>query len=129
MSELYTSKRLNQHLTAIRDITGVRCILAEGERRALLIDTGVGIGDLAEFVAGLTTLPLTVWCTHGHMDHVGGASQFEKVYLPIKDFALAEICTVEVRMNYAKAVLKDQYNLSDGDYLPSRENGYLPLDD
>jgi glyoxylase-like metal-dependent hydrolase (beta-lactamase superfamily II) len=57
----------------------VRSYLIEGERRALLIDTGTGIGDMRAEVETLTNLPVSVALTHTHWDHIGGASQFGQV--------------------------------------------------
>jgi hydroxyacylglutathione hydrolase len=56
-----------------------------GGDKAMLIDTGTGIGDLVGFLATLTDKPLMVCCTHDHMDHVGGVSAFDAVYLHPKD--------------------------------------------
>jgi glyoxylase-like metal-dependent hydrolase (beta-lactamase superfamily II) len=50
-----------------------------GSERALLFDTGMGLGDLEGVVAGLTDLPVTVLNSHGHFDHVGGNAEFETV--------------------------------------------------
>ncbi len=50
-----------------------------GEDRALLFDTGLGMGDMAAVVAQLTDLPLTVLNSHSHYDHVGGNYQFDAV--------------------------------------------------
>jgi glyoxylase-like metal-dependent hydrolase (beta-lactamase superfamily II) len=55
--------------------------LIEGDTRALLIDTGIGFGNVAEQVRSLTSKPLSVINTHGHFDHVGGNGYFDKVYL------------------------------------------------
>ena len=44
-----------------------------GDEKAMLIDTGVGIGDLKGFVRTLTDKPLIVCYTHNHVDHVGNA--------------------------------------------------------
>ena len=46
--------------------------LVVGRERALLIDTGAGIGPLRADIAALTSLPLTVVATHGDPDDVGG---------------------------------------------------------
>lgn len=53
--------------------------LVEGSERALLIDTGMGIGDLRGLANGLTRLPVEVVNTHTHYDHVSGNWQFERV--------------------------------------------------
>ncbi|HWT73946.1 MAG TPA: hypothetical protein VN258_04395 [Mobilitalea sp.] len=42
----------------------VRSFLILGDRCALLIDTGVGGGNLKEYVEGITNLPITVLFTH-----------------------------------------------------------------
>lgn len=55
----------------------VRCFLFEGEKEALLVDTGVG-GNLREFIEEITGLPVKVVFTHADSDHVGAAGQFEK---------------------------------------------------
>jgi glyoxylase-like metal-dependent hydrolase (beta-lactamase superfamily II) len=47
-----------------------------GDKRALLLDTGLGVGDIGKVVHGLSTLPVTVLNTHTHFDHVGGNSEF-----------------------------------------------------
>ena len=51
-----------------------------GRERALLFDTGMGIGDLKALTSRLTTLPVTVLNSHTHNDHVGDNWQFDTVY-------------------------------------------------
>ena len=41
-----------------------------GTERALLLDTGIGIGDLKGLVEEITDKPYDVVLTHGHRDHV-----------------------------------------------------------
>ena len=64
------------------------CYLVTGSKYAMLIDTGIGVGDLAGLVRGLTDLPLIVVNTHGHPDHVGANYQFTEVWFPEKDLDL-----------------------------------------
>ena len=54
------------------------CYLLIGTRRALLIDTGLGVGGLRTEVDRLTGLPVTVLSTHIHWDHIGGHGQFSQ---------------------------------------------------
>jgi glyoxylase-like metal-dependent hydrolase (beta-lactamase superfamily II) len=54
--------------------------LIVGRERALLFDTGMGIGDLRALIAKLTKLPVVVMNSHTHDDHVGNNWQFETVY-------------------------------------------------
>lgn len=55
--------------------------VVKGSDRALLIDCGVGMTDLKAVVAMVTDLPYDVVITHGHLDHIGGAAQYEEVYI------------------------------------------------
>jgi glyoxylase-like metal-dependent hydrolase (beta-lactamase superfamily II) len=64
--------------------------LIEGDTRALLIDTGIGFGNVAEQVRSLTSKPLSVINTHGQFDHVGGHSHFGEVYLHKADLETLE---------------------------------------
>jgi hydroxyacylglutathione hydrolase len=70
----------------IDDHGGDNMYLVEGKSRALLIDTGLGVARLADFVKTLTALPVVVVNTHGHPDHAGGNDQFRSVYAPALDF-------------------------------------------
>lgn len=53
--------------------------LLAGTERAVLLDTGYGTLPLDELTASLTPLPVTVLCTHGHYDHIGGNGFFSHV--------------------------------------------------
>jgi glyoxylase-like metal-dependent hydrolase (beta-lactamase superfamily II) len=51
-----------------------------GEARAVLLDSGLGIGDMRAEVEALTSLPVVVVNSHSHYDHVGGNHQFREVW-------------------------------------------------
>jgi glyoxylase-like metal-dependent hydrolase (beta-lactamase superfamily II) len=53
--------------------------LAKGNEKAVVIDTGTGIGDLKRLIGELTNLPVSVINTHTHWDHVGANSQFDEI--------------------------------------------------
>lgn len=53
------------------------CYLLLGSEQALLIDTGLGVGNLRAQVETLTDLPILVVSTHVHWDHIGGHRQFD----------------------------------------------------
>jgi glyoxylase-like metal-dependent hydrolase (beta-lactamase superfamily II) len=55
--------------------------LVTGTERSVLVDTGIGIGDLRALVEGLTDTPIDVFLTHWHWDHIGAAHQFERVVI------------------------------------------------
>lgn len=127
----FRAEKLTPTTTAITDLTGVRSFLVEGEKEAVLIDTGTGAGNLKDFVVALTELPITVLLTHGHCDHAGGAAGFERVYLAPEDMELVKThASLDSRKEYISFIMGDQArNIRDEDHVPEREGGYLPLED
>ena len=62
-----------------------------GSKRALLLDTGMGVADIRSAVEDITGLPIAVVQSHAHVDHIGGAWQFEDVAIhPAEADALVE---------------------------------------
>jgi glyoxylase-like metal-dependent hydrolase (beta-lactamase superfamily II)/membrane-bound inhibitor of C-type lysozyme len=54
--------------------------LITGDEKALLFDTGLGIGDMKRVVEQLTDLEIVVLNSHTHYDHIGGNYQFETIW-------------------------------------------------
>ena len=94
MAEKRTATKVAEGVTLIKGIDFECCIwLVEGTESALLIDTGLGIGDLRAEVEELTKLSYRVVNTHGHGDHSGGNYAFDCVYMheaaaPCADIAM-----------------------------------------
>jgi glyoxylase-like metal-dependent hydrolase (beta-lactamase superfamily II) len=82
---MFDVKKLTGQLYLIRDKADCYSTLLVGEERALVWDTGSGIGDLKQVIRGITSLPLLVIVSHGHFDHIGGSAQFAQVYMDEKD--------------------------------------------
>ena len=55
--------------------------LIEGEKRALVIDTGMEARPLAPVLSTLTERPLVLALTHAHPDHMYHADEFQTVCL------------------------------------------------
>jgi glyoxylase-like metal-dependent hydrolase (beta-lactamase superfamily II) len=109
----FTAKRVADGVWRIDDRGSDNMYLVEGKDRALLIDTGLGIGDLAGFVKSLTALPLTVVNTHGHPDHAGGNRQFTSVFAHPDDFEMtARFSGGEYRAATVRRVLQETPELS-----------------
>ena len=62
-----------------------------GKKQALLVDTGIGFGNLKEVVEELTDKPLIVVCTHAHFGCTGGAGQFNEVKISKADKEYARV--------------------------------------
>jgi glyoxylase-like metal-dependent hydrolase (beta-lactamase superfamily II) len=66
-------------ITEPRQYEGVNSFLIVGSKRAVLFDSGLGVGRISIVVSKLTTLPVTVLNSHTHFDHVGGNREFTDV--------------------------------------------------
>ncbi len=61
-----------------------RCYLVCGKERNLLIDTGLGIGNIGSVVNNITNgcdKPIAAVATHIHWDHIGGHKYFSDFYV------------------------------------------------
>lgn len=99
----YQVEPLFPGLTRIWDVARTAMYLVEGEEKAVLIDTGVGVGSLKSMVDGLTDKPVTVLITHGHVDHALGALGFDDVRVsPLDTGVYSEHCNFEGRKGYVQ---------------------------
>lgn len=127
---LFKTEVINNHITRIISVTGESMFLVKGKKEAVLIDTGTGIGSLRDFVSTMNDKPLKVILTHGHIDHAGGASEFDDVYMSSLDNdVLKESEDMDSRMGYARMnahnieltedmfqpIIKETKELNDGD--------------
>lgn len=116
MNELkFSSREVGKGIYAVTAVMGEQIYLVLGENKALLIDTGLGIGSLFEEISRITKLPILVINTHGHPDHGGGNGEFEEILLHKKDYKLyMEMCTEDYRRNDIELQLgtriPEQYN-------------------
>lgn len=128
--EYYKTDKITENIFAIKSMTGEILYLIEGSERAVLIDSGLGVGNLRKVVASITHKPLSVLLTHGHVDHAPGAADFDCVYLNLKDRGLYQRhCMPEERMGYLKANLGDSCCVvSKADLVaPDPEKDFLDL--
>lgn len=82
MSGWFTTERLDEDTFAIseeRHWEETHCYLLCGTKKAVLIDTGLGVANIKQIVDGLTPLPVVVMTTHAHWDHIGGHKYFAAI--------------------------------------------------
>lgn len=82
MRDWFTVEQLAQDTWAIseyRHWEETHCYLLCGREKALLLDTGLGVGEIRREVEHITDLPVEVLTTHAHWDHIGGHGQFEHI--------------------------------------------------
>jgi hydroxyacylglutathione hydrolase len=98
----FTARKVADGVWCISDHGSDNMYLVEGREKALLIDTGLGVAKLNDFIKTLTSLPIVVVNTHGHPDHAGGNYQFKSVYAhPLELAAIKETNTAESRRRTA----------------------------
>ena len=81
-NEWFEVYRLNNDVFAIYEPhqwQEVISYLILGREKALLFDTGNGIGKISEIVNQLTILPVVVLNSHTHFDHIGGNAEFRDI--------------------------------------------------
>lgn len=87
--------------------------LITGEKKALLIDTGLGIGDIRAVVNALYDGEIIVTHTHTHFDHIGGDWQFDEVNIPDNPVAVNRarrgLSRQEVEDNMAEGCNRQPY--------------------
>lgn len=59
----------------------VRFFLLAGEKKALLIDSGMQVHNAKEIAEGLVNLPVELLNTHADRDHVGSNDEFDFFYM------------------------------------------------
>ena len=59
----------------------VKSYLIVGKERAILLDTGMGVGDMRALTDELTDRPVVVVNSHAHWDHIGGNRQFGEIWI------------------------------------------------
>jgi len=84
-TDFFRAIEFGDGIVRIEGTGSVYCYLIEGRKRALLIDAMTGLGNLREYVRTLTKKPVTLVCTHGHFDHIGGALDFGEAWIPAGD--------------------------------------------
>lgn len=100
--------------------------LVIGTKKALLLDTMLGIGDLKEAISQLTNLPVIVINSHGHFDHMGGNCQFDEVYMNHKDLEILPVmrdCIPGLEESVKKELSNLRKSLEDFSYLKNIEPG------
>ena len=74
-------EKINESTWRINEFNLVNAFLLEGKKKAALIDTGCGLGEIDKCVKEITDKMLYVLLTHSHPDHAGGVYHFKS--LPI----------------------------------------------
>ena len=127
---MYTSEEIGKNTWLILECGYDAIYYLEGDEKGLLIDTGVGAGNLKEYIdKNIASKPYDVLLTHGHLDHIGAILQYPKILVNEKDWEMVKnSITNEDRRHF----LENMKEMSEGRVENQDSsnmilyNGYLP---
>ncbi|AVK49759.1 MBL fold metallo-hydrolase [Clostridium sp. MF28] len=123
-NEYYNIKKIIEGVYHISDPNNICCTLIVGNKKALLFDTGYGIGDLKQVIKSVTDLPIVVVNSHGHLDHMGGNYQFDEIHIHEDDISLAK----HILLSDKRKWTVDNYKKNIGLPKDFREEEYINMD-
>ena len=86
-TRLYPMVQFRKDTWEIDEFDCASIFLLIGAEKAMVIDCGMGIGDLRGAIEMITDKPLICVISHGHVDHTGNARQFDEIWINPKDAA------------------------------------------
>ena len=113
-TRLYPMLQFKKDTWEIDEFECASVFVLVGREKAMVIDAGIGIGDLIGAIRmTITDKPLVIVATHGHGDHTGGMGNFDEYYLSEKDWFYPVEESIEMRRGYSAMIAKRQ-----GGYYP-----------
>lgn len=88
MNSWFTVEKIDSDTFAISEYKHweeTHCYLLCGDKKALLIDTGLGVSNIRTVTDSLTKLPVTSVTTHVHWDHIGGHKYYDNIAVHEKE--------------------------------------------
>ena len=108
LTKLFPMVQFKKDTWEIDEFDCASMFLLIGTEKAMLIDCGMGIGDLAGAVRMITDKPLTVVLSHNHPDHAGNAYQFSEIWLSPLDRNMPIPLSAEFRRNDIRQIARRQ---------------------
>lgn len=122
MTDLFKVHEIGRDIWEIVDIADCHCYLVRGSRRAVLVDSCLGVGNLRACVQELAGgLPVTVLLTHRHYDHVAGSYLFGDVHLPEGEGAHPEIAEEQNQLRLK--IFDEECRIDNGTLRAMRDGG------
>ena len=136
---LFTHEFVTDRIVRIRDLSYTAMYLVFGDDKTVLLDTGIGIGNVKEYINEQFKKDVDyVILTHGHLDHASGAILFKDlpIYMHANDLSLMNkhVFNKENRIQYTLNALshfkKGKAAFKDEDILDGLDSSYtIPLND
>ena len=85
LTKLFPMVQFKKDTWEIDEFDAASIFLLIGTEKAMVIDLGMGIGDLRGAIEMITDKPLIAVISHGHIDHTAHAREFDEVWINPKD--------------------------------------------
>lgn len=121
--KMFTAQKVTEHIIRIIGVSGEIMYVVTGSRKSIAIDCGVGIGHIRNYIQNVLGIELdSVILTHGHIDHMGGAGEFDHIYLNKYDYELAGThYTRQKQIEHLKMNGKDASEIDEKEYCQFRQ--------
>ena len=96
----YDVQKISEGVYKINEYNLTTMFVIVGDKKAVTIDCGTGVGDYWQVIQTITKLPIELIITHGHVDHIGGRGQFDKMYISSSDQILIKDVSAFYRKMY-----------------------------
>ncbi len=97
LTKLFPMVQFKKDTWEIDEFDCASIFLLVGTEKAMVIDCGMGIGDLRGAIEMITDKPLICVISHGHVDHTGNGRQFEELWIHPADQGIPIPQSVERR--------------------------------
>lgn len=108
LTKLYPMVQFKKDTWEIDEFDVASIYLLVGTEKAMVIDCGMGIGDLRGAIETITDKPLITVITHGHIDHTGNGRQFEELWIHPADQAAPIPQSIERRRYDVERIARRQ---------------------
>ena len=100
--------KIRENIWHVQEASNTCITIIAGTEKALVLDTGHGVGDNRRFIESVISTPYTVINTHGHPDHTQGNWQFDEVWMhPLDLPAFEDANTKEQRGRNADRLIEN----------------------
>ena len=124
LTKLFPMVQFKKDTWEIDEFDVASMFLLVGTEKALLIDLGMGIGDLRGAVEMITDKPIIAVVTHGHVDHTGHARAFDEIWIHPRDASVPMPCELERRLWSTEKIAQRQKGSIGAPYNMFRLYGY-----
>lgn len=124
LTKLFPMVQFKKDTWEIDEFDCASIFLLIGSEKAMVVDLGMGIGDLRGAIEMITDKPLIAVISHGHIDHTAHAREFEEVWIHPADADKPMPQSLERRVYDTERIAQRQKGAIGAPYNMFRLYGY-----